>query len=309
MNYQNAQLSYMQNVHISDTNLCEDAWKISLYAPLQKQLSKSLASQPCKNSFVYIGCGPLAPIIEKGTPCFSEIEKYNRIILLDISETYLLQAKKRLSKLFPDKDISFHTYDITNGLSEVFYNLITSLFNGNSSTFLDRVEYLNSNFEEIINRLSPDINFPPIVGASYIYSELVATYTGIPALFDCESELSKNTENVELLLAHIFPLWQIYNERIFSYHLSDLGRMLAAKGKISVATDVEKIYCQNNCDDIASFRKVDYPITSSIEGVSIKSFDQEIMWDDSGQHKYNQSVHLNTLAHVHRVGFYSYEKA
>ncbi len=306
MDYQSAQFKYMTDVHISDANLCEEVWKTSLYTPLQEKLAKSLSALPCKETFVYIGCGPLAPIIEKGTSCFKEIAQFEQIVLIDISETYLYQAKARLSKLFPDKVISYYVYDITNGLSEVFYKLVTSLLNGNQSTFIDRLNYLQENFELIMGRLLPDKILLPISNASYIYSELVATYTGIPALFECELKLNKYDENVEESVARIFPLWQIYNERIFSYHVSNLTDMINKSGVISIATDIEKIYLNKDVEDVSSFREAAFPLDTCVEKSGMKYFNQEIMWDDSGNHKYDKSAHLNTSAHVHRVGFYSY---
>lgn len=308
MDYKSAQLKYMTDIHISDANLCEDIWKTSLYEPLRERLTQSLQAQSCKEIFVYIGCGPLAPIIEEGTQCFREIAKFDRIVLIDISETYLLQAQSRLDQLFSDKVISYYVYDITNGLSEVFYKLITSLLHGDKSTFIDRTGYLKENFEQIINRIAPDQTLAPVLNASYIYSELVATYTGIPALFDYELKLTEYGEDVKPLIKEIYPIWQAYNERIYSYHVSDLAEMVSASGVISVATDIEKIYLNDDVNDVGSFRDINFPIAFDAEELKIKYFDQETMWDDSGNHKYDQSAHINTSAHLHRIGSYTYEK-
>jgi hypothetical protein len=308
MDYKSAQLKYMTDIHMSDASLCEEIWKTSLYEPLRERLSQSLQAQTCKEKFVYIGCGPLAPIIEEGTQCFREISKFDQIVLVDISETYLLQAKSRLDQIFSDKTISYYVYDITNGLSEVFYKLITSLLHGGKSTFIDRVGYLKENFEQIINRIAPDQVAPPVSDASYIYSELVATYTGIPALFDCEHMLTAYGVDVKPLMERIFPFWQAYNERVYSYHVSNLSEMVSVSGVVSVATDIEKIYLKDDINNVGSFSDINFPMTFDIEGLKVKDFDKETMWDDSGSHKYDQSAHINTSAHLHRIGSYTYEK-
>jgi len=308
MEYAISQQNYMDSVHISDAIKCDKEWKNSLYTPLQSQLEKSLKKHNGGyDQFVYIGPGPLAPIVERDTDCFAEINKYKNIVLLDLSETYLFQAKKKLSAMFPGKTITCHTYDVTNGLSDIFYRLITSLLKCDNS-YLSNISYLEDNFDTILNGMNPPRCKLPVYGADYIYSELVATYTGVPALFDFESKLNKLNGESDCLLDRILPLWQSYNELVFRHHVNSLGEMLAYGGHTSIATDVEKIYVNKSIENVNGFNNENYIPTSCWDNLKLKYCNEDTMWDDSGNHKYDESTHINTLAHLHRVGFYTYEK-
>jgi hypothetical protein len=309
MDYESSQLKYMADVHITDAMLYSDVWDVSLYDPLRTKLLKSLMGEGDKENFVYIGCGPLAPIIQEGTEVFDEISKFEKIVLIDISESYLSQAKGRLEEIFSLKEITCCVYDITHGMSEFFYRLMLSLSKGDSSGFVDRVGYLRDVFFQVINRFFYDSYPLPVSNSSFIYSELVATYTGIPALFDCEVQLARYEVDVKSLVEEVLPVWQMYNEKVYKHHILDLTKMIGETGRIMIATDIEKIYLENNFSPVSSFTKIDFPTDLVIEDFNIKYFDQDIMWDDSGSHKFDESAQMNISAHVHRIGAYTYERS
>lgn len=299
----------MDDIYIADSKRCALSWNDSLYRPLQSLLYNSLQSfNQSRDIFVYIGCGPNAPIFDAEDHCLQEIAQFKKIILLDISEQYLAQAQQKALQCFSDKVIECYVYDITNGLCNFFYQELMSIFISdkarNNTITKNHLAILEKNIRDNIQERI----FFPIKECCYIYSELVATYTGIPAIYDFEMRLNQIQDSQNKTMDFIYDLWKIYNEYIYLFHLKDLSNFTRQEGRITIATDIEKIYIENNYDSIPSFRNVDFIPQQHFSKNKLIYKNHNIIWDDSDLEKYDALAHNNTLPHLHRVGFYTYEK-
>ena len=61
--YIEAQESYMDTIHLPDSYQAKDNWEKTLYTPLREFLNRCIARRTTSNSFLYLGCGPKAPLL------------------------------------------------------------------------------------------------------------------------------------------------------------------------------------------------------------------------------------------------------
>lgn len=283
--YEAEQERYMDHVHVPDSS--SQQWESTLYGPLRQQVAPLLerAITAGARSFGYIGPGPSAPLVV-GPRMQRLVRRLSHVTLFDISKRYLRDATTRLAALGMTASTTPIVHDITHGNSTRFHTWVhrhlAAFANG------EKVSAFQYN-EPQLHGENAELRF------DFIYSELVATYTGVPAIFSFEQETGLLAEQNDLLLM----AWQQYNEAAVSAHLSELLTWAAPGGTVVVATDVEKVHLGKGVSPISSFHSLN-PLS---EHGRLTSHDESIMWDDTAAHEHKTAYFR---PHHHRVGVYVY---
>ncbi len=280
-NYQSDQEKYMDSFHVPDS--CSSQWEDTLYCPLRTRIIPLIRDslEAGATSFAYVGPGPKTPLTEN-----QEIQTllscFRRVVLYDISKRYLEQAKARV-KPFIDRNAMLETkvHDVTRGLGEHFHDWLYKYKRNRKYPYFNLSHIPSNHFvEEKID---------------LVYSELVATYTGVPALFSFEQRTKLFIEDFPELIES----WQYYNRHVASNHIDELLSWLRPNGNVVVATDIEKRYIGSPERSILSFGDSN-PLRKSTRLIDL---DETIMWDDTLVHQQKTS---SFRPHHHLVGFYVY---
>ena len=287
--YASMQEKYMDEIHIAESAKYADVWGQSLYQPMHQKLLEFIETTATKyNDFAYIGCGPNAPLFYTDLG-IKIINKFENITLIDLSKRYLRTAQFKGECLFPKINMQTIACDITGGLGDLFTEkIINSARNQIAPGSLSLPSILKGNL--------------PANSYDCIYSELVATYTGVPALKYFEEKCRAKED-----LQNCLNVWQGYNDKVVKLHIADMYNALRNHGISFLATDIEKRYKNNHFPCVAAVTK------KSLSRPSINFYpsylNEDIIWDDTSLDKYNRSTETSTFPHYHIVGCYGYKKS
>ena len=222
--YVTAQESYMDTIHLPDSNQAKNNWEETLYRPLRYFVKSTRLESNNTPSLLYVGCGPNAPLLTSTES--EDLEFYRRfknICLSDYSERYLQDSHDKITTRYPVANVLTTHHDITQGLSTLFFNLISTILNNPSDEkrIINQLNFIEKNISFISDAVFADrLNEPRTTEEKYdlICSEMVATYTGIPTLVFIEKTLSewlkKGVFGQETILTAEIDLSEIIREKM-----------------------------------------------------------------------------------------------
>lgn len=274
------QEGYM-DVHESDYRQASAVWNSSLYAPLQRNMRRLLELTEASDlHFVYVAPGPRAPLFDDETFRDLAKQKIRRITLIDISSRILKESESKLRKMFSDIEIDTFELDLTDGLA---HSYARSLHDGNESW-----------------KMKLPMSAVPSLNADIVYSEMMATFTGVAALL--EKEKRDGPISDELLRD-----WQQFNEASVQRQAAFIARsLLKPKGQLVIATDVKKIFDDQNQETIDAFDLNGFPVLDQYQQQLGPWDSKEIFWRDELT---NENGELKSrYSHYHLVEFRVYAR-
>lgn len=243
---------YMVNIQEPDYQKFKAHWERTLYEPLRQEVKKQLGTGT-KLRMAYAAPGYRAPAISAST--FNYLDE---LLLLDIDEGILDAAKKFLQQHFKTKIRNLLTLeiDLLGSLAEKFYSLCIEAMDPErlKSQWLGEFpSYVAASLQEITD--SHVIEIPSSLAGRYdlVYSEMLASYCGLPAYIMAESKLFNyliTTEQDEeqarnryrQLVTFLRRAWVTFNDLSYRLQLIVLAKLARPGGKILIATDTVKVF-------------------------------------------------------------------
>jgi len=291
--YVELQEEYMNDIHLPDFKAADELWDTTLYKPLQEYLGALLDTLESTRSttFVYIGAGPEAPLLFNKMHKLKIVSRIDNLLLVDISTRFLKKAEEKVRRAYSKLNVKTACIDITGGIGKIFSDDLVALVE-ESDTLLDLKERINGltiytrqdNKSDILVSNSIDIPDNALKVGDIVYSELLATFTGTPAMFKLEKNIvrkfgiSVNSQRdwVETK-AELQSLWQRYNEIAYLYQLSIMARLVKRDGLLAIATDTEKRFEDPSIVSIFSFIGPTFPAVQTSSLVEIKAEDKGLI--------------------------------
>lgn len=312
--YSKKQEEYMDNIHLPDS-ACNSKWEDTLYNPLRGNID-DLLKNSSTDSILYIGCGPDAPLFNCNLNKRSTLNNLNKITFSDISLKYLKDCKTKMNGL--RKKLKYVQEDITQGLAEYYFFIMKRIFKycDSAADLQTKLEDANKSITFLLDNYpcdSDDLNNDLY---HFIYSEMVATYTGIPTITFCEKELKQlrskgfiSHEDAESLNKLVLEIWRKYNDKVLENHITNLTTRLKPNGIIVIATDIEKVFDDPAIESISSINtQLSKLIFNDIQPITSLNADDFIEWDDSIR---NDNLNINSPSlkpHFHKVVTLAYKK-
>jgi len=300
MEYGISQETYMDTIHIPDSK--SKKWNDTLYSPIQNSikniLDKDLVGN--KNTMVYIGPGPDSPLFNGNKESNNIIGRFSKVILLDLSKKYLEKSKQTLEEKYKNTEFVVYPYDITHGLSNKFYNLVRYIISERDDYDII-IQLIDREYKTIINESNALYDILKNEKIDFAYSEMVATYTGVPSLYEYEKNTKSPFDDNKCLL----DIWKYYNDKVATFHFENMLNLVSVDGLVSIVTDIEKIFTSEDKKIISVFSNGN-PL-KNINVFANKIFiDENILWDDTVRH--DNEFLASIEPHLHRVGLYAYSR-
>ena len=268
--------------------------------------------------FIYIGVGSYAPLFQNQQVIERLKDRLHEITLIDISEEALISSKKTVSEKFPLAKVNSVVADVTRGLAQSFNMFIDRLFEK-----LQRATLTVNDYNFIIEDVQLHKNNPSLAAifeshkinkGDFIYSEMVATFTGTPTMYSVEKRFEKlagtiDREKIENFLKNARTLWQKFNDQSFTIQIENYASLITGAGILAIAGDTDKIFDDNKQPSISTFfaQKKNFPEIKHGQNIVFKYSYSPILWRDISDDKNIESAVAAHESHSHRVIFNVYD--
>lgn len=309
---------YNERIHAPEAEhpIAKVKWETTLSRPLRQNMREIIRRLPGKNlKMSYIGVGN-APLFNIKDPLTREIlGSVKELHIYDISQAQLEIGLKKIQTLIEALGVSTtvhpHILDVTSGYASEYFKLLGDAVD-HAHSMPELLEILNS--KNLISQMQiPEVqNRDLMINADLIYSEMVATFPGIPTNIQFENRVrekfgkSPNFDNSwHGVSKRLHVLFQQFNYRSVQVQ-AQLMRSMGRSGSIvAIATDIAKIYDDPKYPSLFSLPEDTLPTIDGLIPISISAVhNSRIMWDDS-VHETDSSVitpgNHSLQPHKHRV--------
>lgn len=283
---------YNERIHGPDANhpVAKVRWEKTLHKPLRANMAQIVknVSRGKKISMAYIGVGN-APLFRIGDPNTLRIlNQLKKLYIFDVSKSQLAEGLANIRKVADSYGIEIQIeaslLDVTAGFANEYLKSLVSIVDS-SSSMAEVSQQMNGN--SVLERMrEPSLsNLGLPSGIDLIYSEMVATFPGIPANIQFENKLREKFAGRR----DFDQLWPGIEKRLHSFFqkFNDLSlqvqaRVMSAMGQsgshLAIATDTTKIYDNPGLPSLFSFTTTHMP---AILDLIPKWIGEGIKWDDS----------------------------
>jgi hypothetical protein len=315
--YLSLQERYLSLIHVPDFDAFSSAWESTLYEPLRENVLNTIDREGQNMKLAYIGPGPHAPLFNDAGMNKRIIDNVSSIHLMDISDQVLRVAEEHVRRHI-DRPITAETADVTCGEGDHLCRLLSEL------VALKSMDDIRVALDDVLSRPLPRHSLKPSRKADlgepfdFAYSEMVASFTGTPALMAAETRIRRKFRNpdaeaMSAVLTRLRLLWQRFNELSYKVQLDFMASILRPGGLMVLAFDTEKVFSDSFHSTVFTFTSSDAPQPD--DGAHLKADPkyvyEEIWWNDhpfsfSGEFSGPSADYF--LKHKHRVKLIAYRR-
>jgi len=261
--YPRLQECYNARIHAIDYGAFADSWERSLYSPIRAFVTDELSSVGEWGDLLYCAPGAHAPLLAE-TEFPSLARCFRRIALVDIDRRALNAAAALIGRFNPATEIETHVFDFSGEFGQRL-----------SDIYADALEVTEARMvaERLITRRTLvrnvfDTGTLPSAAGEWtvnkgapcaVVSEMMAAFTGTPALLAFRSELfrrfgsGEDEASVAAALQRAGALWQSFNDGFLESHLEFLRSLIGANDEIILVLDTDKVFEDPHRECINSF--------------------------------------------------------
>jgi hypothetical protein len=320
---------YITSVHSPDYQNFSMYWEDTLYKELRGTIVPLVEGK--KNRFGYIGPGAHAPFFSDAESNGRLEGKIEKIFMIDVLRDTLEHARKSLSNFWKSMPTSLMEYDITGGLGDRWCLFLRSLLKVGSLKAMEDLSEEHLNTRNAWQFETPVAEIPEADRVHFLFSEMVASFTGTPPLMAFHRALKdgygKNPSSADLdLIAKILRTvkiaWQRFNDSSYQKQMFLSSSLLMPEGQLVVVVDTEKVFQAPGKERLESF--FDYSLLRKNQNGNLKFEDKtikSIWWNDhpygippekEGMEIETEKVEMeddNFLTHLHKVETLCFRKA